>query len=337
MDTLPSHQISVIEPIGAAIDKTKEILFQPFDIGKWFTIGFCAWLATLGSSGGPNGGGGGTGSDGRGQDLQREIHSIKDGFMENAHVIIPIAIAVFFVILIISLAVMWVKSRGQFMFLHCVARNAAEVKNPWKRYAAQANSLFLFKLVLWLIGTLLGLVLVIPIALLVIPMVKTQFEMLMFAPLLGISLLAFGAILLGFAMLAVTTLTKDFVVPVMYINGGTVTQGWRIFWRLCSENMSKFILFLLFLLIVNIVLGMIIVLVVLATCCCAGCILAIPYVGTVLMLPILVWRRAYSALFLAQFGAAFDVFAIADPVVVPMDVMPGASTESGMQPTDPGF
>ena len=38
MDTLPPPKISVLEPIGAAIEKTKQILFQPFDIGKWFTL-----------------------------------------------------------------------------------------------------------------------------------------------------------------------------------------------------------------------------------------------------------------------------------------------------------
>jgi hypothetical protein len=32
MDTNQMRQISVIEPIGAAIEKTKQILFQPFDI-----------------------------------------------------------------------------------------------------------------------------------------------------------------------------------------------------------------------------------------------------------------------------------------------------------------
>ena len=49
MDTIQPREISVIEPIGAAFEKTKEILFKPFDIGKWFVIGFCAWLATLGN------------------------------------------------------------------------------------------------------------------------------------------------------------------------------------------------------------------------------------------------------------------------------------------------
>ena len=34
--------ISVIEPVSEAIEKTKIILFRPFDAEKWLVIGFCA-------------------------------------------------------------------------------------------------------------------------------------------------------------------------------------------------------------------------------------------------------------------------------------------------------
>jgi len=54
---------SVIEAIPAAFRRMARTLFQPFDVRKWFVLGFCAWLANLGEGGGgPNvnfGGGGG--------------------------------------------------------------------------------------------------------------------------------------------------------------------------------------------------------------------------------------------------------------------------------------
>jgi hypothetical protein len=53
-----------------------------------------------------------------------------------------------------------------------------------------------------------------------------------------------------------------------------------------------------------------IIIVVLATCCVAGCLLGIPYLGTVLFLPVLVFLRSYSACFLAQFGPDYDVFRV---------------------------
>jgi hypothetical protein len=39
----------------------------------------------------------------------------------------------------------------------------------------------------------------------------------------------------------------------------------------------------------------------------------IPYLGTVLLLPILVFKRAYSLHYLAQYGPQYDVFPSATP------------------------
>ena len=47
METDKAGGVSVMEPIGHAINKTKYILFDPFNLEKWFVIGFCAWLAGL--------------------------------------------------------------------------------------------------------------------------------------------------------------------------------------------------------------------------------------------------------------------------------------------------
>jgi hypothetical protein len=42
METGNVRGVSVLEPIGHAINKTKHILFEPFSLEKWFVIGFCA-------------------------------------------------------------------------------------------------------------------------------------------------------------------------------------------------------------------------------------------------------------------------------------------------------
>jgi hypothetical protein len=67
--------------------------------------------------------------------------------------------------------------------------------------------------------------------------------------------------------------------------------------------------------------------VVLVTCCCAGCLLLLPYLGTVLLLPVLVFKRAYPLYFLAQFGPEYDVFpppsaAAPSPGLPPMPAAP---------------
>ena len=46
------REIGVTEPIDPALELVKRMLFRPFDLSKWIIIGFCAWLAGLGESGG---------------------------------------------------------------------------------------------------------------------------------------------------------------------------------------------------------------------------------------------------------------------------------------------
>jgi hypothetical protein len=43
--------------------------------------------------------------------------------------------------------------------------------------------------------------------------------------------------------------------------------------------------------------------------------MALPYLGTVLLLPVLVFKRSYSTYFLAQFGPAYNVFPPAAPPI----------------------
>src|SRR2546430_46045 len=45
------QSISLTLPVSQAVYRVKRLLFEPFDFGKWFVIGFCAWLAELGRGG----------------------------------------------------------------------------------------------------------------------------------------------------------------------------------------------------------------------------------------------------------------------------------------------
>jgi hypothetical protein len=323
MDTTPSRQISVIEPIGAAIKKTKKILFQPFDIAKWFAIGFCAWLAALGSGGNLNFNFGNWGSRGQCPDFQQKIHNAKEAVLENLPMVIGIGTLAILIIVILSLVFMWIRSRGQFMFFDCVARNKGEIIAPWKQYAQQANSLFLFRLVLGLAGLVLSILFIVPLVVIGISFLNTGIAGFALANVVWGFLMFFCIIMVALTLSGINLLTNDFVVPIMSLRQCTVTEGWKEFWALLMSNKSPFTLYLLFLFVIGLVIGMIILLAVLVTCCCAACFLAIPYIGTVLMLPILVWRRAYSLFYLAQYGPQFDVLQnMPTPVVVPTASIP---------------
>lgn len=306
------EQISVTDPVGRAVERVRQILFNPFDLGKWFVIGFCAWLAGLGESGGSSGNFGN--STHNGQDVHQQFEHARSYMLENLAWILPLAI--FFVVLVVILVVFftWLNSRGKFMFLHCVALNRAEIAEPWRRYEAQANSLFWFQLALTAIWSIIALPLSILVIVIMIPMFRS--DTWTAAGILVIVGVGLVLLVLGLVFFLIRKLTADFVVPIMYLRGNRCLEAWREFRQLLSSNLGQFALYLLFQFVIGLVLGVMIFAVVLVTCCIAGCILALPYVGAVLLLPITMFKRAYSLHYLAQYGPNYNVFP--PPATIPL-------------------
>jgi len=297
--------VSVIDPIGPAFEKVKTILFKPFDLGKWFVIGFCAWLAFLGS-GGPGGSGGGRG--GRPPDAHEAFGEAKEFVLENLDWIIPVVILAVIVGIIVWLVFTWLSSRGRFMFLHCIAENKAEVKVPWAKFRQHGNSLFLFRIILGLIGfAAVGL----PILLAVgcIAMIIAGDGAIVIG-ILGCVIIGFSIIALSIVLAVIGKFTKDFVVPIMFLRTTSCIAAWREFLKILSANKGRFVLYILFQIAIALVIFTIIRMgFCIGLCfCCVSLLLLIPYIRTVILLPVLVFKRAYSLLYLRQFGPEFDVF-----------------------------
>ncbi len=303
-----AHEIhvSVIEPISPAFEKVKTILFRPFDLGKWFTIGFCAWLAYLGSGGG---GGGGSGRGGRGySNVHEGFGQAKEYVLANLGWIIPIASIAVILIIVLWFVFKWLSSRGRFMFLHCVAQNKAEVSTPWTKFRQHANSLFLFRIVLGLIGfVVIGLPVLLAVGCIVMMIAGDgAFAIgILGGILIGLIILV-GAIIFGL----ISKFTTDFVVPIMFLRTTSCTAGWREFLTILSVNKARFALYILFQIVIAMAIGSIIFMGFCIGCClcCVSFLLLIPYIGTVILLPIHVFTRSYSLLYLGQFGPEFDVF-----------------------------
>src|SRR5262245_29180077 len=121
--------ISVVAPVSPAIEQTKQILFRPIALGKWFVLGFCAWLAQLGEGGGginfrigvPGPAAGPGPAQGPAPapppappDLFRQA---MDWVQANLGLVIGIVLAVVLGGIAIGLLLTWLKSRGTFLFL----------------------------------------------------------------------------------------------------------------------------------------------------------------------------------------------------------------------------
>ncbi len=300
--------ISVIQPVSLAADWTAKMLFKPFDLSKWFLVGFCAWLATIGNRGGGfnfnfpiNNSGSGAGNSSASPAVC-PVADIESFVGQNLYWIIPLAIVIVLLITAIALALLWITSRAKFMFVHCVSQNIGQVTEPWNTYKVQGNSLFLFRLVIAII--IFAAVALFAGAIGYVFVIVDNTGQFSFP---NIFLLIIAGILFLPLMISigiVNKFTNDFVVPIMFIAKCRVTQAWSIFWQLFKNYFWQFILYLLFFLLVSMVIGM----VTCAATCFTCCITLIPYIGTVILLPLYVFIRSYSLFFLSQFGTDFDVF-----------------------------
>jgi hypothetical protein len=310
MTTEQLTRVSVIDPLSPAFERVKIILFKPFDLGRWFVIGFCAWLAYLGTGGGGGGGGGGNKAEWRsGEDIHHVAQEAKEFFLDNMFWIIPVGILVMLVIIVLWILFTWLSSRGRFMFLHCVAENKAEVKIPWTKFREHADSLFLFRIVVGLVAfAIFGLPFLIVAFSLVAMLAKPTFVL----AVLGVIAAALVFILLGIVFWLIHRFTMDFVVPIMFLRTKSCTAAWREFLDLLSMNKARFVLYALFRIVIAIAIGFIIVLgfCIGFCCCCASVLLLIPYIGTVILLPVYVFERSYSLYYIRQYGSQFDVFNI---------------------------
>jgi hypothetical protein len=299
--------VSVCDPFGKALEEVKTILFSPFDLKKWFIIGFCVWLTCLGAGGGgPSGPGGGPNFDIHKDNVQKVADQTKDFITENITWLVPVVCVGFAVMLLVWLVLVWLSSRGQFMFLHCVAQNKAEVQIPWTKYGPHGNSLFLFRIVFGIISSIMVIGYILAAGLGIFAMAAGEFTAAM---VICIIFAALGFIFLCIVLGLIGKFTRDFVVPIMYLKTTSCVSAWREFLKMLSARKGAFFLYLLFQLIIGIVIETVILAMILITCCCAACVLVIPYIGTVFLLPVLVFKRAYSLHYLRQFGPEFDVFA----------------------------
>jgi cell division protein FtsL len=292
-------------PLQRSWDRMVSILFRPFEMTKWLSLGFTAWLAELTS------GGGGSldipfdaAKEKTTQAASQAKAAVASFFAQYGMLIVALAVVLVLLILAVAVVVTWISSRGQFMFLDNVLLNRSEISDPWRRFRAQGNSLFVWRLVFGLIAGL-AVVAVLAIGVVsVIPFFRNK-EMLGLAIGGGVSA---GLLLLALLVVLsyVGLFVHDFVVPIMRERQIGVLAGWSEFRRLFDRNLGFFVIYglLKFALVAGIWGTFFTVLVVTCCgCCIGGLLVALPYVGTVLLLPIHVFFRAMGPEFLAELRA----------------------------------
>lgn len=319
---IDKERISVTGPASEGFDRMREMLFEGFSVGKWFVVGFCAWLATLGQGNFNLRWGNFGGQQGQG------LGQIPEQYVA---LIIGIAIGVGVVALVLTVVGLWAKSRGIFMFTHCIGLDVAEVKFPWREYKHEGNTLFVFKLIVGVITFVFGLVMAGIIAGIIMASrgggdVMMMKNALIFA---GLGLLFLPIFLV---LTLVQVVANDYVSVIMYTQRMSCMEAWGVFKELFRGAWGKFVLFILFKALLGIGVG---IAVVLGMCilCCLIPLLMLPYIGTVILLPVPVFFRAMTMEFMAQFGDEFNSFAGSGE---PIEKGPGEGGEADEEPTAVG-
>ena len=283
----------------------KEILFNPFDINKWFVLGFTAFLAGL--LDGPRGGNSPRDHTDRADwDNLTEFPATAWNWLMDHHWWFGLIIFGIFFFTVLIIVFNWLSSRGKFMFLDNVVHNRAKVTDPWNRYAKEGNSLFLWRLVYGFICLFVFMALIFLFFMVFLKMNHAHFP----GPAAVMNII--GMILVFLTFLIITGYIKlfmnDFVVPIMYKYNLTALKAWGKFLPLFANYFWYFILYGIFIFILVVVVIMLVIMFGLMTCCIGIVFLIIPYIGSVLFLPVSVTFRALSVEFLEQFGPEYEIF-----------------------------
>jgi MFS family permease len=297
-------KIEIIKPFEQAFEVMKRMLFKPFDFNKWLVVGFAAFLS------GYFGGGGFSFPYNPGQQHRRSDEAfpgVSQFFQDHTALVIALCVAAFFLVLALVLVFTWLRSRGTFIFTDCIVHNRGAIKQPWREYRREGNSLFFFVLaILGLIFLVVGII----VALCLVIVGAMHSAHAGTGTGIAMALVAVVALFAWIAFCVFFALLHFFMPMVMYRQRCRAWDAFRILTALIFDHLGSFVLFLLFGIAIFIGFAIASGIATCATCCMA----ALPYVGAVVMLPALVWLRAYGLLFLRQFGPDYDVWAGQDPL-----------------------
>ena len=291
-------KIEIFKPFGEAFELMKKILFQPFDLKKWLVIGFAAFLTALS-------GGFGSSFNPSSRWSSSDQKAITDSFHQLGSVrqmewwIIALIVIGALIILALVLALMWVGARGRFIFTDCIVHNRAAIVTPWKEFRAEGNSFFLFSVLALLVLITFAVVVLLGVSLPLI--IRGEGARPGTALLITFCVFLFfiACLALGLAMVL------QLMVPIMYRQRCLASRAFSQTVRLIAAHPGPVLLYMLFFLVLLIAATMISC----AAACLTCCIAAIPYVGTVILLPVPVTLCTFSLLFLRQFGSEYDVWA----------------------------
>jgi len=295
--------VSPLDAAQQALTYTRRQLF-PFRFERWLALGVVAFLDQCGRTqagfstrfpmGLPEHGGGG------GEHPSAEGVTTAAAWL-GAHVMLVMAIAAVALVVVLCLTalVLWINSRGVFMYLDDVATGRSDVTRPWREHAEKADSYFAWSFGLTLGALTGGIVLLVPAALVILRMVQGTggftFGVGVVTTLVVLGGLFF-VFVLAFALASLAL--RDFVAPIQMKTGMSCGAAIGVFLGLLRLHPGAFAVYVLLKVVFALVLAFVVMIAACVTCCCA----LVPVVTQTLLQPAFYFERAWSVFLLRPLG-----------------------------------
>jgi len=233
------NRLSAIDAFGPAFSRVGAMLFRPFRLGTWLKMGLIGLLGggTVVASGGfnfrvpaiPSGGSRGE-LPPETEDIFRAIRAIH--LADYFHIFV-IVIAV---IIVLALIFLYLFCRFRFILFDSVVAGQPAIGRAWRKYESQANRYFgfwlAFRLLTW---ATMFLIVGLPLWHAYKSGVFSGDNSLpaFFAILASIALAAIAA---SIVFAVVSTLAKDFVMPVVALDDLSIGDAWSAVWRVVASE-----------------------------------------------------------------------------------------------------
>lgn len=232
------NRLSAIDAFAPAFARVRAMLFSPFRLGAWLKIGLIGLL------------GGGLVVSGSGANIRTPVipQNVPHGDLPNADDILrairSIHLADYFHIIVIVIAVivvfalifLYLFCRFRFILFDSVLTGQPDIGLSWQKYESQANRYFGFWLVFRLV-TWAALVMIVGV-----PLWKAYKSgifsgdnslPIFFAMLASVAL---GVLVVSIAFAIISTLAKDFIMPVLALDDLTLGDAWSAVWRVVASE-----------------------------------------------------------------------------------------------------
>jgi hypothetical protein len=294
--------VSPIDAAQQALQHTRRQLF-PFRFERWLALGFMAFLDQCGrtqtgfSTGFP---GGPSHPSGGGGHTPGEVLSQAAAWL-GSHItlVVVLAAVILVIILCFTALVLWINSRGVFMYLDAVATGRADVSRPWHEHAARADSYFAWSFGLG-IGALTGGIVLLVTAVLVVFRIARGPSGFDFGAGVVVALAVLAGMLLIFVLsFALASLAlRDFVAPIQMRTGLSCGACIGLFLGLLRLYPGAFVVYVLLKVVLYMVVAFVVTVAACVTCCCA----LVPVVTQTLLQPVFYFERAWPVFLLRPLG-----------------------------------